>query len=323
MLSPTNSWPATSVRRAHVIAASAALVVAATRAAHGQAGAPVVRFGATPSESFAQGLYAVDAGFFKQAGIVGQPTILPGGGAITSAVISGALDIGLTNAGSMANAHVHGLPFYLIAPSAISGTGPATTALLVPKDSSITSAADFSGKPVALSTIRDLQQVALMTWLDKNGGDSKAVTYLELPTAEQPLALLAKRTAAAVMTEPWITLSSATTRIVAEPYKSLGPQILISGWIANKDWADRNRALVRQVVTALQATAVWANHQPDATAAILEKYTTIAPDVAARMHRLSYGERLDLRLIQPVIDATVRYGFLPRRFSASEMLLPA
>jgi ABC-type nitrate/sulfonate/bicarbonate transport system substrate-binding protein len=124
------------------------------------------------------------------------------------------------------------------------------------------------------------------------------------------------------MTEPWITLSSDTTRMVAEPYKSLGPQILISGWIANKDWADRNPALVRQVVSALQATAAWANHQRAATAAILEKYTKIAPDVIARMHRLSYGETLDLRLIQPVIDATVRYGFLPHGFSASEMLSP-
>lgn len=53
---------------------------------------------------------------------------------------------------------------------------------------------------------------------------------------------------------------------------------------------------------AMRRTAAWANtHQKD-SAAILLRYTKIAPDVAATMTRATYGTSLEPSLMQPVID---------------------
>lgn len=271
-------------------------------------------------ESFAEGIYARDGGFYKAAGIDAQLSIFSSGGAMTAAVIGGSLDIGITNVGSMAAAHARGLPLYLIAPCAlVTSNGAPTTALAVANDSPVRTAADLAGKTICLSTIRDLQQAATMTWLDQNGGNAKTATFVEIPLYDQTLALQSKRVDAAVLIEPWITAAKSTTRIIARPYESLAPKLITTGWIANKAWLDANPALAQKCVATIRRTAQWANRNPNATAAILENYAKIPHEIIASMNRLAYGDALDPALIQPIINAGARYGFLPHAFAATEL----
>jgi hypothetical protein len=44
------------------------------------------------------------------------------------------------------------------------------------------------------------------------------------------------------------------------------------------------------------------------------------PDIAAKMYRAVYPERLDASAIQPVIDVTAKYGALPATFPATDMM---
>ncbi len=279
--------------------------------------------GTQTGESFAEGLYAQDAGFFKQAGLNVELTFFNAGGAVTAAVVGGAIDVGVTNSGSMSAAHARGLPIYLIAPCTITSPGPnASTVVAVTKSSPVRTAKDLSGKTLCVSTVRDLQQAATMTWIDQNGGDSKAVTFVEIPISSQAAALQTGRIDAAVLIDPWITMYKNEIRIIAQPYQSIAPHILISGWIANKTWYENNVATALTFIRALRTTAAWANKNHPATAAILEKYSKIPHEIIATMTRLQIGETLDPKLIQPVIDATVRYGFLPKSFAAAELFAP-
>lgn len=286
--------------------------------------AATIRLGVMTGESFAEGFYAQDGGFFKRAGIETEFTTFRAGGAVTSAVLGGALDIGVTNAGSMSAAFARGLPIYLVAPCAVSTAGvSAATVLAVNKNSAIHTAKDLSGKTICVSTIRDLQQAAVMTWIDRNGGDSKSATFVEVPIPDQAEALAAERVDAATMIEPWVSHAKDQIRILARPYDSLGKQIMISGWVTNKDWYAANAALARRFAVAMRQTAVWANANPAATAPILQKYSKIPLDVILAMPRLQYGERLEAAPVQRVIDATVRYGFLSRDFSAADLFAPS
>jgi NitT/TauT family transport system substrate-binding protein len=279
--------------------------------------------GTQTGESFAEGLYAHDAGFFERAGLNVELSFFNAGGAVTAAVVSGAIDVGVTNSGSMSAAHARGLPIYLLAPCTITSPGPgASTVIAVPKSSPLQTAKDLTGKTLCVSTVRDLQQAATMTWIDKNGGDSKSLTFVEIPISSQTAALLSGRIDAGVIIEPWITMSKNDLRIIAQPYQSIAPHILISGWITNKAWYEGNVATARAFVRALRTTAAWANKNHAATAVILEKYSKIPREVIATMNRLEIGENLDPKLIQPVIDATVRYGFLPKAFTAADLFAP-
>src|SRR5271155_275569 len=88
---------------------------AAPRIASAQTPLTVIRLGLAPVESYALALYGVDRGFFKAAGLDVQITTFSGGGGVMSAAAGGALDVGCANVGAQANAHVHGLPFSMIA----------------------------------------------------------------------------------------------------------------------------------------------------------------------------------------------------------------
>jgi NitT/TauT family transport system substrate-binding protein len=311
------------VKRAGAIAlaASAALL---PRLAAAQTAATVRVGYSSAGESLAQGLYAQDGGFFAKAGIGVELVSVNNGGAMTAGIVSGAIDIGPSNVASMAAAYAHGLHLNLFAPSIIISSGaPPTTVIGVRGDSPLRSARDFAGKTIACNTLRDLQQAAVMTWLDKNGGDSKSVSFVEIPNPEQLDALAARRVDAACLVEPFISSVKGDVRFIGRPYDSLGKQIMTFGWIANKAWYDANPALVKATIAALRDTAQWANHNPAATAAINSKYSKVPVDQITAQNRQIFADgKLDPRLIQPIIDASARYGFLPQQFAAADLFAP-
>jgi hypothetical protein len=49
----------------------------------------------------------------------------------------------------------------------------------------------------------------------------------------------------------------------------------------------------------------------------------IDPEIALRMNRAPYSERLDPAQIQPVIDAAAKYGALPAPFPAASFIYSA
>jgi NitT/TauT family transport system substrate-binding protein len=290
------------------------------RAASAQT-APHIRVGSsTTGESFMEGTYAEDGGFLRKAGLDAEVSAFVNGGLATAAVIGGSVDVAISNTGSIAAAHIRGLPIVLIAPSAMNVPTPRpTTALAVVNDSPISAARDLAGKTVGLSTMRDLQQAAVMAWVDKNGGDGKAVNFVEVPNAQQDAALTSKRIDAALLVEPFISAARSDVRVVGVPYEALAPRLLTTAWIANANWLEANAPTAQRFTAAIHATALWANGNRNVTAVLLAKYTKLPPEIVATMGRATYGETLDPALIQPVLDASSRYGFLPRRFAAAEL----
>ena len=287
--------------------------------------APKLRVGYSPAgESLAQGVYAADGGFFAKAGIDVELIPVTNGGAMTAGIVGGSIDIGPSNVASMAAAYAHGLRLNLFAPSIIiSSSAPPTTIIAVRSDSPLRTAKDFAGKTIACSTLRDLQQAAVMTWLDLNGGDSKATQFAEVPNPDQLPALAAKRVDAACLVEPFISIVKSDTRAIARPYDSFGKQIMTFGWIANKAWYDANPALVKKVAGVLRDSARWANANQPATAVIEAKYSKVPVETIVAQNRQLFGDgKLDPRLIQPIIDAAARYGFLPQQFPASALFAP-
>lgn len=310
------------LNRARLLAATATLATGATFLRAALADATVIRFGAGPGDSFGEGYYVRDGGFLKKAGLDATFTDLTNGGGLTAGLAAGALDATVSNVASIAAAHIHGLPVGVIAGSALySASDPATTAVLVLKGSSFQSAADLRDKVVGLSTLHDLQQAAVMTWLDKSGVASNAVKFVEVPNALQLAGLKSGRVDAVCSTEPWTTASMGDARILTKPYDAFGQRLIFTAWMVNKNWAASNTETVRKLVTAIRETARWANGNRAATAAIMAKYSNLSLDTIERMHRLRYAEELSPELMQPIIDASARYGFIPNSFPAQEMFL--
>lgn len=280
-----------------------------------------VRVGAGIGDNFGEPLYAYDGGWFQRNGIDAQLTILTSGGALTSALAGGALDVTISNVGSLAQAHFRGLPISVIAGGAIySADAPPTTAVLVLKESELREPRDLIGKTVSMSTLHDMDQAAVMTWFDKNGVNPSLVNFIEMPLRDQLSALTSGHVDATLTSGLWTNAALQNgARVLGKPYDVLGRRLQTEAWAARNDWIDANKAVAKRLVSAIHDTAVWANHNRPATAAILEKYSKMSHDTMAKLTRPEYAEHLDAALFQPAIDAAAHYGFLPRRFPAADL----
>ena len=126
--------------------ALALLVVCGTAKADAQ-NLERLKIALVPGDISAQVFYAQDLGYFKQAGLSIEVTPIASGAAIASAVASGAIDIGFSQAVSVAIGHEKGLPFEAIAPANLNVAGAPTAGILAVKDDSpIRTGKDFEGK---------------------------------------------------------------------------------------------------------------------------------------------------------------------------------
>ncbi|HEY5350347.1 MAG TPA: ABC transporter substrate-binding protein, partial [Candidatus Lustribacter sp.] len=221
--------------------------------------------------------------------------------------------------GAQANAHVRGLPFSMVAGGGLYSTKSPTTVLAVAKNAPFKTAKDLNGKTIGVSTLKDLQQASVMKWVDANGGDSATLKFIEIPVPEMAPALNANRIDGSCLLEPSLTYAKNDVRIFGKCYDAIAKTLMISTHFANNGWLEKNPAAAHAFIGACKATAEWANTNQAAAGAILARISKIPAATIAEMNRVVYAESLDVATIQPVIDATAQYKFLPKTFNVAEM----
>ncbi|MGA2393378.1 MAG: ABC transporter substrate-binding protein [Candidatus Lustribacter sp.] len=313
------------MNRSQMLALTAA-AAGAPAAAAAQSEGPVIRCASVGVEEGMLTMYAAQQGFFKAAGLNVAFQPFSGGGAVTQAVVGGTIDVGVTNSGSLASAHAHGVDVYMLACGGVYSPAEPIAHLAVNKTLGIKTAKDLAGKTLAVTTLRDMVQASVLAWIDGNGGDSKAVNFTEITSVEMPAAILARRIDGAAIVEPIFSSAKNDVLDLGLPYSAVagGKPFQTLGVVCNKDWADKNPALAKRVAAVIHDTAKWANNPKNRNAvdAMLAAATKIDPAVIASYPRVVFAESNSAALVQPVIDLMVRYGILPQRFPAGELFAP-
>jgi NitT/TauT family transport system substrate-binding protein len=298
--------------------ALSALGVAAGAPASAQA-TPLAA-GIIPAEICGQVLYGIDEGYFSRAGLTVQPQFFSNGGAIAAAIASGALDVGMVDMTSLISAHARGIPFVVLAAALVNSVAAPTFGIVVRGDSPIQTARDFAGKTIAVNGLNNVAQIAAEAWIDNNGGDPKAVKFIELPLPAKAPAVKAGTVDGSLDTEPFLTYGTDQGfRAFLMEQRPLAPAYLLNVYATTRAWAERNAASAASFVSAVRAASAWANRNHDASGPILAKYTKLPVALIARMHRGDFATANDPKLVQPVIDAAVKYGLIDRPFPAAEL----
>ena len=300
------------------LGAALALPLMGLRAARA-ADAVTLRVGNVPIDSSSEIFAAQSEGFLSKAGINVDIQTFNNGNAIAAAVVSGALEVGGINVLSVAVAHAQGLPLKIIASGSTYTTKNPTTVMLVPNGSPLRSARDLNGKTLAVNVLKGIAHVSAQSWIDKNGGDSKSVRYIEMPFAAMPAALSANRVDAAVVAEPQLSQSRNDTRFFGKSYDGIGDLWMIDAWVATDAWIAANPEVARRFGEAMRQAAVWANRNQDKTAEIISAATKIDLSVIRSMKRATFLEHVNLGVVQPVIDVGAQYGALAARFPAADL----
>jgi NitT/TauT family transport system substrate-binding protein len=268
--------------------------------------------------------YAQQQGWFRQAGLdlTIQPTA--NGPAAMSALVGGSIHASEGNILSLAGAHAKGIPMTLIAPGSVfdaSGTPSVRLVASTSTSSTVKSPKDLGGKTVAVPSLSDLLSISTRSLIDKSGGDSNAVHFVELPPNAMGAALQAQRIDAAGMYEPFLSGALAQgARPIGVPYAALAPKFMIVAWFAYGPWAQTHREAVAAFVSVINRAAAYANAHARELIPLISGFSHIPEDVLATMQIVQIASTLDPALIQPIINAAAKYKVIPQAFPAKELI---
>jgi NitT/TauT family transport system substrate-binding protein len=258
--------------------------------------------------------------FFRDGGLDTQISEASNGAVIANAIAAGAADIGFSNLTSVAIAYAKGIPFTIVAPGSVYDRNTPTSAMLVPKTSTVQSARDLNGKTIGTPGLGTITEYAVRTWIDKNGGKSKTVHFIEMAQPVIPDALVAGRIDATILSEPWLYVGKRVARVLANAYDAIAPHFLIGVFFANEDWARVNAPTIARFQAVLSKTAAWANAHHAESGHILAKYGKYPPDAIESMLRIAYQGAMDPADLQPLLNVLAQYGALNKSVVAQKMI---
>lgn len=311
-----------SVGRRQVLAAGAAFPLSLLARTPLRAADPTkIRIATAAAETSGAALYAKDEGFFTQAGLDADIQFLRSGAAVVEALVANSADFGSSAVSSIAQARSSGLPVIIVAAGGLM-TGKVDGALVTLNDSPIQKAADLNGKTVAVTGLQSFQQYSTQYWIDKNGGDSRTVKFIEVGFSDINQAVESHRVDAASLFEPLITLALGTGefKLLANTATAVAPRWLNTVWFSTDNYVQQNPSTTRAFVSAIRRAAIWANSHHDESNAILVKYLKLDPDLANRMTRDLQGTELTPALLQPSLDVMVRYNALPKTMTVDQLI---
>jgi NitT/TauT family transport system substrate-binding protein len=283
-----------------------------------------LRCGILLGETSATVYYARELGMFGRAGLDVEITEVVGGAAAAAAVIGGSMDVGFADPTAIIIGHDRGLPFSILAPAAIARTDAQSNGLIIAsKTSTIRSGKDLNGKIVGLNSLGGLPYLSARAWIDKHGGDSNSVHFLELRFSEMIEAVRSSRVEAAAINtgfDPLIGKPNDPVRLVGSSYDAVAPEFISSVWFSTSDWIAKNSDVAKRFIAVMKQAAVWANGHPHESAQMLAPHLKQTPQEIEATTRITYGLNVTPDLIQPLIELAAKYGSIKTHFSARNLI---
>ncbi|HEV8022613.1 MAG TPA: ABC transporter substrate-binding protein [Candidatus Lustribacter sp.] len=276
--------------------------------------------GATPTEGDSLIFLAQSEGYFGRAGLALDVQRMSTGETSAAALASGDIAIGGMNTMSLAIAHQNGIELRAVAGGVMYLSTHSGSQMMVAKSSSANSGRDLVGKVFAVNVLHGSAQLSSQAWIDKHGGDSTSVHWIEMPFSVMEAALVAGRIDAALIAQPFATTALATCRSLGAPNDAIAPRFLNSCYVATPAWISTHHDEAVRIRSALSKAAHWYNTDPAGSVAAVAELTKQDPAVVAKSVRSIFGETIEPALLQPVIDVGARYSLLKRSFPASEII---
>jgi NitT/TauT family transport system substrate-binding protein len=281
-----------------------------------------IRVGLVPTDDITPLVYAIRSGMFRKEGLDVSYVAGNSGTAMAAAVVSGAYEFGKSSMLSIVNAHLRGLPLVMIASEAIYDDKNPYAQFVVAADSPYKTGKDLNGKTIGTPALNDLDELATLAWIDKNGGDAKSVRFVELPQSAAIAAVQEHRVDGTVLHYPQVqeALESGKVRVLAPVYTGISPFFVFAAFFTSQSYAEAHPDIVRKFVQTVYRAAAYTNKHHAETVAMMADVTKVQPEVVARMNRVDGATSLNAKDVQPAIDVAAKYKLTPRAFPASEML---
>lgn len=304
--------------------AALTLVLAAAGNGAGGQGIITMHIASAPTLGARAAIYAERTGIFRKYGLNVDLQPMASGGAALAAVIGGSMQVDYLNTITLVEAHARGVALEIVAPGGYYSSAKPYALLFVKKDAPIQSGRDLNGKTIASGSLKDINAICTLAWIDANGGDSKTVRAVELSNPAIMPALDDGRIAAATLLPPYQAeaLDSGRYRVLGKSYDAVAKSFEFAAWVATKDYALKNQDAVQRFAAAMREASTIANANPSKTTEMVAAFTGVEPGVVERSPGSGDPPYLEPSDLQPVIEASVKYGLIPKTFDGAELLNP-
>ena len=266
---------------------------------------------------------AMEKGFFKAERLDLETLPLAGGAPIINGVVSGDLQFGWTNVISLYQARVGGFDFKLIAGGATNVKAKHEShAIQVAQNSPVKTAKDLEGKTVAVNTLNNIVHLMAMAWIDKNGGSSSKVKFVEVPFPQMAATLSAGKLDAISVHEPFATaaIEKGGARVLAQPWGDVLPKFLIASWFASEKWLVKNKETGQAFVRAIGRGIDAIQADPEGSRAAMVKWAGLNPDLAGKIGLPVFEKGIAEKDLQATIDLTLKYKLIAKAFKARDVI---
>jgi NitT/TauT family transport system substrate-binding protein len=262
-------------------------------------------------------------GFFSKHNIDLTLQTSQGGAAVVTSVVSGQAQFGFSNVTSLILAKSRNLPLKMVS-NGVASTGVAGKdfgAVVVKNDSPIKRAADLAGKTVSVNSLKNIGDTTVRASVRHDGGDAKAVKFVELAFPDAPPALQAGRVDAVFVVEPFLTTALAQgARVVAWNYVDPAPDLTVASYFTSTQVMSQNPDLVKRFQTAMNESLQYASDHPDEVRTILSSYTQIGADVAARITLPKWPQQINDDSVKTLAELAVSDGLVDKAPDLNELL---
>jgi NitT/TauT family transport system substrate-binding protein len=315
-------------RTAAVALAIAAVALSACggpsgKAPKGKDGRDQVTVGVIPIVDVAPIYLGKDKGFFKKRGIDLKLQAGSGGAATVPGVVSGQFQFGFGNVTSLIVARDKDLPLRAIA-NGVNSTGERGhdfAAIVVPKDSPITSPKDLSGKTVAVNNLQNIGDTSVRASVRRAGGDPKGVKFVELAFPDMGAALEKHRIDAAWVVEPFLGQArKAGARVVAWNLEDVAPDLTVAAYFTHTKVARVSPGLVKRFEQAMNESLEYASAHPDEVRKELGTYTKIPPEAAQKLTLPKWPTKINDQSVVAVAKLARQDGLIKHEFDPGKLL---
>lgn len=224
---------------------------------------------------------------------------------------------------SVLSARAQGLPLKVIESGSNSTgvEGKDVTMIRVPEDSPIKSAADLAGKKVSVNTLNNLLQMLGDVSVAAAHSGPKAVKYVEMPLPDAVNSLKNGTTDAMITAEPFDTVASEGTRVIASPYLDLVKgSLTTSVYFTSEQQLQQNPKLFTALKGAIDESLTYAQAHPDETRAQVASVLKVDPAVLQKVTLPTYTPGVPQASVDAFVKAAKQYGMVTGDVSYNDLV---
>jgi ABC-type nitrate/sulfonate/bicarbonate transport system substrate-binding protein len=236
-------------------------------------------------------------GFFEKHGLKVERIEFRDASKMVAGIESGDLDILASIPASILSAREQGFDLVTFMQNETAKMeAPDSGAILVGKDSGITSVKDLKGKKIALLSKGSQAAVDALYVLKKNGVDLNTLTLIAAPFATHADMLNSKQADASFTVDPFTTqiVESGVGKILSYNYIDTVPGQPLGAWWAKRDWVAKNPQIIEAFSLGIKDAIDYLHADEKRAQKIVADYTSLDLKVVVeKMPMINWNYNVD------------------------------